>query len=142
MGRGFESLSRHHLGSVQSENRSIRNALKNIERPDNGSLYIPRDGHVRRREYSGKLPPQGARAGGVLAVDSPAARPPRAPAFRADGYPGASRQPRWRQAPGYFMKHRDHRTLERVNLPLARDGQTVDIILGMILAHTKSGELI
>ena len=54
----------------------------------------------------------------------------------------ASRQPRWRKAPGYFMKDRDHLTLERVNLPLARDGQTVDIILGMILAHTKSGELI
>jgi hypothetical protein len=51
-----------------------------------------------------------------------------------------SRQPRWRKAPGYFKKDRDHLTLERVVLPLAKDGRTVDIILGMILAHTKGGE--
>ncbi len=50
-----------------------------------------------------------------------------------------SRQPRWRKAPGYFKRDRDHLTLERVVLPLARDGSTVDIIIGMILAHTKSG---
>jgi hypothetical protein len=54
----------------------------------------------------------------------------------------ASRQPRWRKAPGYFRKDRDHLTLERVVLPLAKDGRTVDIFLGMILAHTKSGELV
>ena len=51
-----------------------------------------------------------------------------------------SRQPRWRKAPGYFKKDRDHLTLERVVLPLAKDGRTVDIFLGMILAHTKGGE--
>ena len=51
----------------------------------------------------------------------------------------SSRQPCWRKAPGYFRKDRDHLTLERVVFPLARDGRTVDIILGLILAHTKSG---
>ena len=52
------------------------------------------------------------------------------------------KQPRWRKAPGYFMKGRDHLTLERVVLPLARDGSTIDMVLGMILAHTADGRLV
>ncbi len=52
------------------------------------------------------------------------------------------RQPRWRKAPGYFMEGRDHLTLERVVLPLAGDGKTIDIVLGMILAHTADGRLV
>jgi hypothetical protein len=54
----------------------------------------------------------------------------------------ADKQPRWRKAPGYFMKDRDHLTLERVVLPLAADGATVNIVLGMILAHTAGGDLV
>lgn len=52
------------------------------------------------------------------------------------------KQPRWHKAPGYFMKGRDHLTLERVVLPLARDGSTIDMVLGMILAHTADGRLV
>ncbi len=52
----------------------------------------------------------------------------------------ADRQPRWRRAPAYFTKNRDHLILERAVLPLARDGRTVDIFLGMIVAETQSGD--
>ena len=41
-----------------------------------------------------------------------------------------------------FHEGRDHLTLERVVLPLARDGTTIDIVLGMILAHTADGRLV
>lgn len=51
------------------------------------------------------------------------------------------KQPRWRKAPGYFKKDMDHLTLERVVFPLAADSRTVDIVLGMILAHLPNGEL-
>ena len=44
-----------------------------------------------------------------------------------------TKQPRWRQARAMFAAGRDYLTLERVILPLAKDGTTVDIVLGMVV---------
>jgi hypothetical protein len=49
------------------------------------------------------------------------------------------RQPRWRRGLASFVQNREHITTERLFLPLARDGATVDIILGMILAKVGDG---
>ena len=48
------------------------------------------------------------------------------------------RQPRWRRGPAGLVENREHVTIERVFLPLAEDGATVNIILGLLLA--KIGE--
>jgi hypothetical protein len=40
------------------------------------------------------------------------------------------------------MRDRKYLIVERAFFPLARDGSTVDVILGMILAHTEAGEAI
>ena len=50
------------------------------------------------------------------------------------------REPRWRKANALFAEQRDHLILERLVLPLARDGENVDMVLGMIIARTVSGE--
>ena len=42
--------------------------------------------------------------------------------------------PRWRRGPAAFVQNREHVTIERVFLPLAGDGVTVDLILGLLLA--------
>lgn len=43
-------------------------------------------------------------------------------------------RPRWRRGPSAFVQNREHVVIERVFLPLASDGQAVDIILGLLLA--------
>jgi hypothetical protein len=40
------------------------------------------------------------------------------------------------------MRDRDYLTVERVILPLARDGNMVDMAVGMILAHSADGEVV
>ena len=51
-------------------------------------------------------------------------------------------EPRWRKDRASFMRDRKYLIVERAFFPLARDGSTVDVILGMILAHTEAGEAI
>lgn len=53
-----------------------------------------------------------------------------------------TKQPQWRRAPAAFAEDRDYLTMERVVFPLARDGTTVDMALGMILAHQKDGDVV
>lgn len=50
----------------------------------------------------------------------------------------ADRRPRWRRGPAGLIRNRDYVEIERVYLPLAADGDTVDMILGLIL--TKLGD--
>ena len=42
---------------------------------------------------------------------------------------------RWRRGPAGLVENREHVTIERVFLPLAEDGVTVNIILGLLLAR-------
>jgi hypothetical protein len=42
--------------------------------------------------------------------------------------------PRWRRGPASFVDNREHVTTERLYVPLAADGATVDMILGILLA--------
>lgn len=51
-----------------------------------------------------------------------------------------TKEPRWRKANAHFAEQRDHLILERLVLPLARDGENVDMVLGMIIARTVRGE--
>lgn len=48
------------------------------------------------------------------------------------------RAPRWRRGPAGLVENREYVEIERVYLPLAEDGETVSIILGLIL--TKLGD--
>lgn len=43
-------------------------------------------------------------------------------------------QPRWRIGPAHLVKNREHIIAERLFLPLAEDGVTVDMILGILFA--------
>jgi hypothetical protein len=52
------------------------------------------------------------------------------------------RQPRWRRGAASFERDKKYLTVERVFLPLARDGKTVDMAIGMILAHTSDGAVV
>ena len=54
----------------------------------------------------------------------------------------ATKQPRWRRAPASFATDREYLTMERVVFPLARDGEMVDMAIGMILAHLPNGEVV
>jgi hypothetical protein len=51
------------------------------------------------------------------------------------------KQPRWRKAPASFRRDREYLTMERVMLPLAANGVTVNMLLGLVLAHTRDGEV-
>ncbi len=66
----------------------------------------------------------------------------RAHAYRAMCDIVATKQPRWRRAPASFATDREYLTMERVVFPLARDGETVDMAIGMILAHLPNGEVV
>jgi hypothetical protein len=46
----------------------------------------------------------------------------------------ATRLPRWRRGPSAFVKNREHVIVERVFVPLAEDGWTVNIVLALLLA--------
>jgi hypothetical protein len=50
------------------------------------------------------------------------------------------RQPRWRRGKTAFVPSREYTEIERVYLPLAADGETVDMVLGMLLARFPGGE--
>ena len=41
---------------------------------------------------------------------------------------------RWRRGPAGLVENREFVEIERVYLPLAADGQAIDIVLGLILA--------
>jgi hypothetical protein len=66
----------------------------------------------------------------------------RAHAYQAVCAIVATRQPRWRRAPASFATDREYLTMERVVFPLARDGEVVDMGLGLILAHLPNGEVV
>jgi len=51
----------------------------------------------------------------------------------------AARQPRWRRGKTAFVPSREFTEIERVYLPLASDGETVDMVLGMMLARFPGG---
>jgi hypothetical protein len=51
-------------------------------------------------------------------------------------------EPRWRKDRASFMRDRKYLIVERAFFPLARDGSKIDVILGIIIAHTESGEAI
>jgi hypothetical protein len=49
-------------------------------------------------------------------------------------------EPRWRKGRASFMRDRQYLVIERAFFPLAREGRIVDMVLGLIVAHTESGE--
>lgn len=49
------------------------------------------------------------------------------------------RQPRWRRGKTAFVPAREYTEIERVYLPLAADGETVDMVLGLLLARYPDG---
>ena len=51
-------------------------------------------------------------------------------------------EPQWRKDRASFMRDRKYLIVERAFFPLARDGNKVDVIIGIIIAHTESGEAI
>jgi len=66
----------------------------------------------------------------------------RANAYKAIGKMVATKQPQWRRAPASFATDREYLTMERTVFPLAADGETVNMALGMILAHMPNGEVV
>ena len=52
------------------------------------------------------------------------------------------RKPRWRRGPAGLIANREYVEIERVYLPLAEDGRTVDIILGLILAKLGDADFL
>lgn len=48
--------------------------------------------------------------------------------------------PNWSRGPSIFRPEKDYYELERVRLPLARDGETVDMILVLTLYFDKYGK--
>lgn len=55
----------------------------------------------------------------------------------------ADKQPDWRRGPPVAVRHsRDVASIERILLPLAEDGHTVDMILAMTLFYSQDGQLL
>jgi len=52
------------------------------------------------------------------------------------------RRPRWRRGPTYYVRNRELAMVERLYLPLARDGETVDMILGLVVARAVDSDFI
>lgn len=52
----------------------------------------------------------------------------------------STREPEWRRGPPILKHLKFIATLERVKLPLAEDGQTVDMILGMTVFYLLDGK--
>jgi hypothetical protein len=82
------------------------------------------------RDHTG-LPVEGAYRDGT-----------RAHAYQALCAIVATKQPRWRRAPASFATDREYLTMERTVFPLAADGETVNMALGLILAHMPNGEVV
>lgn len=51
-----------------------------------------------------------------------------------------TRQPRWRRGRTAFVPTREYAEIERVYLPFAADGDTVDMVLGLMVARYAGGE--
>jgi hypothetical protein len=51
-----------------------------------------------------------------------------------------AKQPRWRRGKTAFVPSREYTEIERVYLPLAGDGETVDMVLGLLVARYAGGE--
>lgn len=49
----------------------------------------------------------------------------------------ADHMPRWWKGRARYVRNRDHVVAERIHLPLATDGKTVDLILGLLVANTQ-----
>ena len=67
-------------------------------------------------------------------------RPKAAHAYRDLQESVRLRQPRWRRGKSAFVPSREYAEIERVYLPLAADGETVDMVLGMMLARYAGAE--
>jgi hypothetical protein len=52
------------------------------------------------------------------------------------------RLPRWRRGPTYYVRNRELAMVERLYMPLARDGTTVDMILGLVVARAVDSDFI
>ncbi len=52
------------------------------------------------------------------------------------------RLPRWRRGPTYYVRNRELAMVERLYVPLARDGKTVDMILGLVVARAVDSDFI
>lgn len=52
------------------------------------------------------------------------------------------RQPRWRRGRTYYVRNRELAMVERLYLPLAADGKTVDMILGLVVARAVDSNFI
>jgi len=51
------------------------------------------------------------------------------------------KQPRWRKAPASFRRDQEYLMMERVMFPLAKNGVTVNMLLGLVLAHLNDGQI-
>jgi len=51
-----------------------------------------------------------------------------------------TKMPSWSRGPSVFRPEKDYYELERVRLPLAQDGETVDIILVLTLFFDRDGK--
>lgn len=51
-----------------------------------------------------------------------------------------TKQPNWSRGPSKFRPEKDYYELERVRLPLASDGETVDMILVLTLFFDRNGK--
>lgn len=49
-------------------------------------------------------------------------------------------EPSWARSPSRMRPYKEYRELERVRLPLARDGKTVDMILCLTVFYDKEGK--
>lgn len=52
------------------------------------------------------------------------------------------RLPRWRRGPTHYVRNRELALVERVYLPLARDGTTVDVVLGLVVARVLDSDFV
>ena len=52
------------------------------------------------------------------------------------------RLPRWRRGPTFYVQNRELALVERLYLPLARDGSTVDIVLGLMVARVVDADFV
>jgi hypothetical protein len=66
------------------------------------------------------------------------------PGFFADFEAVVERgQPNWRKGkPTLYLRHKDFATIERLALPLARDGTEVDVIMACTVFHSPDGSVI
>jgi len=52
------------------------------------------------------------------------------------------RLPRWRRGPTYYVRNRELAMVERLYLPLADNGETVDMVLGLVVARAVDSDFI